>query len=219
MNSARITGWDCRSMANIGYGSGWSNMNSGLKSVAVTSMLRLLIERPTDCPESAQGGRRPERQAVSEAAVSATQPPAPDVIAPRPGEELDAAAVGRYLEGKIPGAQGAPVIWQFPGGHANLMYLVAYPSARYVLRRPPHGDIPASAHDMGREYRVLSVLYRGFPPAPRAYFYCDDPTVIGAPFFVMERRHGVVVRREVPAQFGGGKDPEQNRKLSTVMID
>ena len=83
-----------------------------------------------------------------------------------------------------------------------------------MLRRPPHGDIPASAHDMGREYRVLSVLYQGFPPAPRAYFYCEDATVIGAPFFVMERRHGVVVRREVPARFGGGKDPAQNRKLS-----
>ena len=157
-----------------------------------------------------------EDQAVSDAAVSATQPPDPDVIAPRAGEELDAAAVGRYLEGKIPGAEGTPEIWQFPGGHANLTYLVAYPSARYVLRRPPHGDIPASAHDMGREYRVLSVLYKGFPPAPRAFLYCEDKAVIGAPFFVMERKNGVVVRREVPERFGGGKDPVANRKLSTV---
>ena len=146
-------------------------------------------------------------------------PPDADVIAPRPGEELDAIAVGRHLEGKIPGAQGTPEIWQFPGGHANLTYLVVYPSARYVLRRPPHGDIPASAHDMGREYRVLSVLYKGFPSAPRAFLYCDDASVIGAPFFVMERRHGVVVRRDVPPQFGGGKDPVANRKLSTVMMD
>ena len=147
------------------------------------------------------------------------EPPDPDVVAPRPGEELDAAAVGRQLEGKIPGAQGTPAIWQFPGGHANLTYLVVYPSARYVLRRPPHGDIPASAHDMGREYRVLSVLYKGFASAPRAFLYCEDASVIGAPFFVMERRHGVVVRRDVPPQFGGGKDPVANRKLSTVMMD
>jgi len=152
--------------------------------------------------------------------VTATKtPPDPDVIAPRPGEELDADAVGRYLEGKIPGAQGTPEIWQFPGGHANLTYLVAYPSARYVLRRPPHGDIPASAHDMGREYRVLSVLYKGFAPAPRAFLYCEDKTVVGAAFFIMERKDGVVVRREVPERFGGGKDPAANRKLSTVMMD
>lgn len=145
--------------------------------------------------------------------------PESEVVAMRPGEELDAAAVGAYLEGKLPHAAGVPEIWQFPGGHANLTYLIRYPGAEYVLRRPPHGDIPKSAHDMGREYRVLSVLYKGFPAAPRAYLHCVDAAVIGAEFFVMERRRGVVVRREVPAQFGGGKDPVANRKLSTVMID
>src|SRR5262245_53111864 len=146
-------------------------------------------------------------------------PPDPDVIAVRAGEELDAAAVGAYLEGKVPGAAGAPEVWQFPGGHANLTYLLHYPRADFVLRRPPPGDIPASAHDMGREFRVLSTLYRAYPPAPRAFVYCEDRSVIGSPFFVMERRHGVVVRREVPAEFGGGKDPAQNRKLSEVIID
>src|SRR5206468_91920 len=88
----------------------------------------------------------------------------------------------------------------------------------YVLRRPPPGDLPASAHDMGREYRVLSVLYRAFPPAPRAFLYCEDTSVIGRPFFVMERRRGTVVRREVPPEFGGGSDPVANRKLSRMMI-
>jgi aminoglycoside phosphotransferase (APT) family kinase protein len=150
--------------------------------------------------------------------VSAT-PPDADVIAPRPGEEIPADVVGRFLAGKVPGAEGTPTIWQFPGGHANLTYLVEYPTAQYVLRRPPHGDIPAGAHDMGREFRVLSVLWKGFPAAPRAYAYCDDSSVLGAPFFVMERRHGIVVRREVPPEFGGGNDPVANRKLSTVMID
>src|SRR5258706_9317996 len=96
-------------------------------------------------------------------------PPDPDVIAPRPGEELDAAAVGRALAGRMPGAGGAPEIWQFPGGHANLTYLIHYPAADYVLRRGPHGDVAAGAHDMGREYRVLSTLYRRFPLAPRAF--------------------------------------------------
>ena len=85
---------------------------------------------------------------------------------------------------------------------------------RYVLRRPPHGDVAAGSHDMGREFRVLSVLHKGFPLAPRAFVYCEDPAIIGKPFFVMERRRGLVVRREVPARFGGGADTEANRKLS-----
>jgi aminoglycoside phosphotransferase (APT) family kinase protein len=146
--------------------------------------------------------------------------PDPDVIAVRPGEEVDAGAVGAYLAGKIPGVRGTPEIWQFPGGHANLTYLIHYPGGvDYVLRRPPPGDLPASAHDMGREYRVLSVLHRAFAAAPRAYVYCEDRSVIGAPFFVMERRRGTVVRREVPPQFGGGTDRDANRKLSEAVID
>src|SRR5438132_529521 len=154
-----------------------------------------------------------------EALVTRT-PPDPDVIPVRPGEEIDAAAVGAYVAGRLPGASGAPEIWQFPGGHANLTYLLHYPGGpNYVLRRPPPGDLPASAHDMGREYRVLSVLYQAFPPAPRAFLYCEDTSVIGRPFFVMERRRGTVVRREVPPEFGGGKDLVANRKLSEVIID
>jgi aminoglycoside phosphotransferase (APT) family kinase protein len=145
--------------------------------------------------------------------------PDPDVIAVRPGEEIDARAVGRWLEGKLAGASGTPEIFQFPGGHANLTYLVRYPAATYVLRRPPHGDLPAGAHDMGREYRALSSLWRAFPQAPRAFLYCEDAGVIGAPFFVMERRCGIVVRRDVPPQFGAGNDPVANRKLSEVIID
>ena len=106
--------------------------------------------------------------------------PDPDVIPVRPGEEIDAAAVGAYVAGRLPDASGTPDIWQFPGGHANLTYLLHYPGGtNYVLRRPPTGDLPASAHDMGREYRVLSVLYRAFPPAPRAFLYCENTSVIG----------------------------------------
>ena len=146
--------------------------------------------------------------------------PDPDVIPVRPGEEIDAAAVGAYVAGRLPEASGTPDVWQFPGGHANLTYLLHYPGGpNYVLRRPPPGDLPASAHDMGREFRVLSALYKVFPPAPRAFLYCEDTSVIGRPFFVMERRRGTVVRREVPPEFGGGNDPVANRKLSQVMID
>jgi len=138
----------------------------------------------------------------------------------RAGEELDAGRLAPYLAGKMPGAEGPLEIWQFGGGNANLTYLLRYPSGvEYVLRRPPHGPVAPTSHDMAREHRVLSVLYRAFPPAPRAYLFCDDPSLIGAPFFVMERRRGVVVRGIVPAEFGGGSDAAANRKLSEVLID
>lgn len=145
------------------------------------------------------------------------------LIPPRKGETLDEVKLQEYLRGKLEGAGKAMVVEQFGGGHANLTYLLRFgegdDALEYVLRRPPVGPVAKTAHDMGREYKALSRLYRGFPPAPRAFVYCDDPAVIGAPFFIMERRHGVIVRREVPAVFGGGKDPAANRKLSEVVID
>ena len=102
-------------------------------------------------------------------AAAPPDPSDPDVVPVRPGEEIDVAKVAAYLDGRLPAASGALAIRQFPGGHANLTYLLSYPGAEYVLRRPPPGDLPASAHDMGREYRVLSVLHRAFAPAPRAF--------------------------------------------------
>jgi aminoglycoside phosphotransferase (APT) family kinase protein len=72
---------------------------------------------------------------------------------------------------------------------------------------------------MRREYGALSRLWRAFPQAPRAFLLCDDAAVIGADFFVMERRDGVVVRRRIPERFGGGGDPTANRKISEALID
>jgi aminoglycoside phosphotransferase (APT) family kinase protein len=149
--------------------------------------------------------------------IDQTNPP--ELIPVREDEKLDVEPLTSYLQGKLPHAEGRPEISQFAGGHANLTYLLRYGAQEYVLRRPPLGPVAATAHDMGREYRVLSVLYKGYPPAPRAYLYCEDPTVIGAPFFIMERRRGVVVRRVIPPEFGGGDDPAVNRRISEVLID
>lgn len=146
-----------------------------------------------------------------------------DVIAVRPGEELDSARVAEFLRGKLPGSTRPLRIEQFGGGHANLTYLLRYGTGadevQYVLRRPPLGPVAPGAHDMVREYRALSLLWKGFPLAPRAYVLCEDTSVMGAPFFVMERRHGVVVRGGVPEIFGGGRDRAANRKLSEVVVD
>jgi len=148
---------------------------------------------------------------------------ASDVIEVRADERFDEVRLAEYLRGQLDGADAPLQVRQFGGGHANLTYLLHYgegPDAReYVLRRPPLGPVAKSSHDMHREYRALSKLWRAFPPAPRAYLYCEDASIIGADFVVMERRHGIVVRSAVPPEFGGGEDPVANRKLSQVVID
>ena len=123
----------------------------------------------------------------------------------RSGEELSTERLEAYLRQHLPAGEGALAVEQFPSGHSNLTYLLRYGDKHeYVLRRPPLGPVAPKSHDMGREYRTLSCLYKGYPLAPRAYVFCEDTAVIGAPFFVMERRTGVVVRRTIPEQFGGG---------------
>jgi|FLYL01.1.fsa_nt_gi aminoglycoside phosphotransferase (APT) family kinase protein len=150
-------------------------------------------------------------------------PVEPELIDVRPDERFDEHRLASWLRDRIPGADGPLTVRQFSRGKANLTYLLRFGegdrAVEYVLRRPPLGPVAPGAHDMAREYRVLSTLWRAFPKAPRAYLFCDDPEVIGAPFFVMERRRGVVVQNVVPPEFGGGKDPIANRKLSEVVVD
>jgi aminoglycoside phosphotransferase (APT) family kinase protein len=140
-----------------------------------------------------------------------------DTAAVRPDEALDETALAAYLRDRLPGADAPLTLRQFPGGHSNLTYLLRFGEQEYVLRRPPLGPVAPTAHDMTREHRVLSALWRVFRPAPRPYLLCEDPGVIGAPFYVMERRHGVVVRTELPPQVGG--DPEHRRRVSEAVIE
>ncbi|MCC6699712.1 MAG: phosphotransferase family protein [Candidatus Hydrogenedentes bacterium] len=116
----------------------------------------------------------------------------------RAGEELDSASLERYLCDTLDGISGPLVIEQFPSGHSNLTYLIRAGDRELVLRRPPFGSTVKSAHDMGREYRVLSKLCRVYRPAPAPLAYCDDASVIGAPFYVMERLRGVILRSRKP---------------------
>jgi aminoglycoside phosphotransferase (APT) family kinase protein len=150
----------------------------------------------------------------------------------RAGEEIDAAALGAWLRENLPpGWRDAepggpeppapptpPEIAQFPGGHSNLTYLVRWGGRELVLRRPPVGAAVASAHDMGREYRVLSRLHLCFPKAPRALAACAEAAVIGAPFYVMERVRGVVLRGPAPPA-GVAAEPAAARRLSAQVVD
>jgi aminoglycoside phosphotransferase (APT) family kinase protein len=139
-----------------------------------------------------------------------------DTIEVRTDERFDEQRLAGYLRGRLPGSDGPLSVRQFGGGAANLTYLLDYGGHEYVLRRPPLGPVAQTAHDMAREYKVLSVLYGAYPFAPRAYLFCDDADVIGAEFLVMERRHGVVVRRALPAIFGG--QPYAPRRMSEALV-
>lgn len=140
-----------------------------------------------------------------------------DTIEVRAEERLDTVRLEPYLRAHLPDAEGPFELRQFGGGHANLTYLIRFGTHEWVLRRPPLGPVPPSAHDMRREHRVLSTLYRAYPQAPRSYLLCTDHDVIGADFFVMERRHGIVIRADVPQPWRS--EPGVLRALGETLID
>ena len=116
-----------------------------------------------------------------------------DTRSVRPGEELDAARLQTYLESRSVG-DGDVAIEQFPAGSSNLTYLVRLGPEEYVLRRPPFGNAVKSAHDMRREFDVLAKLSAVYRPAPKPILFCDDASVIGSEFYLMERRRGLILR-------------------------
>ncbi len=140
-----------------------------------------------------------------------------DTIPVRLDERIDENQLAAYLRDKLDGADLPLQITQFAGGAANLTYLLTFgDTVEYVLRRPPLGPVAPKSHDMAREYSVLSVLYQALPVAPRAFHLCQDVTVIGAPFQILERRRGVVVRREMPACYQNFPDAAQQMSLALV---
>ena len=141
----------------------------------------------------------------------------PDTAVVRPGEEINLAALGDYLRGKIEGAERGIAVEQFPHGHSNLTYLLKIAGCEYVLRRGPLGPVAPKAHDMPREYRVLQAIHPYFPEAPKVYVLCADPEVIGAVFFLMERRRGVILRDQIPREIAAV--PDSPRRISEAFID
>jgi aminoglycoside phosphotransferase (APT) family kinase protein len=120
--------------------------------------------------------------------------PAPDVAAVRDAHRFDEAALQRYLEARVEGFRGPLRVWQFQGGQSNPTYLLEDAARRYVLRRKPPGQLLPSAHQVDREYRVLTALAGTGVPVPRTYCLCEDDAVIGTAFFVMEHVEGRIFR-------------------------
>ena len=135
----------------------------------------------------------------------------------RAGEELDLANLERFLELNFPNDRGPLAVEQYPSGHSNLTYLVRIGQRELVLRRPPFGSKVKTAHDMSREFRVLSKLHASYPPAPEALLFCDDDSVVGAPFYLMKPIHGIIIRRDPPASLEF--TPELARRVSESFAD
>ncbi len=140
-----------------------------------------------------------------------------DTAPVRPGEELNVAALAEYMRGKIEGAERGIRVQQFPSGHSNLTYLLQIGGREYVLRRGPLGPVAPKAHNMAREFHTLQMLHPHFPEAPAVFLLCEDPAVLGAVFFVMERRHGLVLRDAVPPELAVVKD--YPRRVSEAFVD
>ena len=139
----------------------------------------------------------------------------------RPGEEIDPGRVKTFLHENINGLKGNIVITQFPGGFSNLTYLIDIGGKKRVLRRPPIGAMVKAGHDMGREYRVLKALYPVFPYCPEPLAYTDDTSIIGAPFFVMEKLSGIILRKDMPKGLCFSRDQAENlcRALTNLLAD
>jgi aminoglycoside phosphotransferase (APT) family kinase protein len=134
----------------------------------------------------------------------------------REEDAFDVAAVAGWLAREA-GVEGTPEVRQFPGGASNLTYLLTYPDRELILRRPPAGVKAKSAHDMGREYRIQSALGPVFGKVPAMVGFCEDPSVIGSEFYVMEKLEGTILRKDLPREWD--VTPEEVSQLCRRAVD
>ena len=143
---------------------------------------------------------------------------AEDTIAVRTGEAFDLPRVEQYLRSYIEGlGESSLQVRQFPSGASNLTYLIQIGDWEAVLRRPPFGPVPPKAHDMEREAGLLQKVSPAFPLAPMPYVFCNDLSILGVPFYVMERRKGVVLNDAFPP--GVKPTEELCRRISATVVE
>jgi aminoglycoside phosphotransferase (APT) family kinase protein len=135
----------------------------------------------------------------------------------RAADAPDLDRLRAYLLEALPGLDETCTILQYPGGFSNLTFLLTCGTRQWVMRMPPRGADIKSAHDMGREARVLRLLKPVYPRVPSVILYCDDPEVIGRPFYLMEKMEGIILRNKVPA--GLELDPGRMRAISQAAVD
>ncbi|MEH7106735.1 phosphotransferase family protein [Bacillus sp. JJ1764] len=141
-----------------------------------------------------------------------------DTIPVRKGEELNLPVLEQFLRTNIKELPGSPLeILQFSSGHSNLTYQIKMGEWEAVLRRPPLGPVAPKAHDMEREFKILSELNPLFPAAPKPFLFSDRLDIVGSPFFIMERKHGIVLDTAFPE--GRDVTPELCKRISEIMVN
>ena len=138
-------------------------------------------------------------------------------IKAREGDAPDLDKLKNYLSALLPGFDGELTIEQFPGGYSNLTFLLKTSSGELVLRKPPRGAAIKSAHDMEREFNVLTALKPVYKPIPAPILFCNDESIIGSPFYIMERVSGIILRNKIPA--GMELTPSMMRAISESAVD
>ena len=133
-----------------------------------------------------------------------------------PAELVNIEALERFLRERVPEAHGHLQVWKHEAGYSNETLFVDCGPHKWVLRRPPRGELLPTSHDVLREWRMISPLYQAGVRVPRPIVACEDPSVIGAPFYVMERVDGWVVRDSIPPAL---ETPQQRRRISEELID
>ena len=129
---------------------------------------------------------------------------------------LDLERLGGWMAAHVPGAGSSLQASVIAGGRSNLTYVVTDGTHEWVVRRPPLGHVLATAHDMSREYRVMTALHDTAVPVPATYGLCEDTAVVGAPFYVMERAPGTPYRSRTELEPLGA---ERVRTISTRLVD
>ncbi|MFC2948035.1 phosphotransferase family protein [Virgibacillus sediminis] len=130
---------------------------------------------------------------------------------------IDWANVEKYLRAHIEGLPDREMrVQKFTEGFSNLTYMIQIGDWKAVLRRPPFGYIPPKAHDMQREYRILEKIHPVYPYAPKPYIYSEDDEIMDKHFYLMEKKDGVVVDREIPEEFGNY--PDVGKQMSEAII-
>ncbi|NJP35104.1 phosphotransferase family protein [Micromonospora thermarum] len=136
--------------------------------------------------------------------------------APQDPPGLDLTRLADWFASSVPGAAGGLTARLIAGGKSNLTYEVGDGRTTWVVRRPPLGHVLSTAHDMAREYRVMSALRATDVPVPATYALCSDTEVLGAPFYVMERVAGTAYRHAADLERLG---PDRTRVISTRLVD
>jgi aminoglycoside phosphotransferase (APT) family kinase protein len=127
----------------------------------------------------------------------------------RDAHRFDEAALTGFMEREVAGYRGPLQVWQFEGGQSNPTFLLQAASGEYVLRKQPPGKLLPSAHQVDREYRVMNALRDTPVPVPRMHALCEDPSVIGTKFYVMEKVEGRIYSDSLLPGF----TPDQRRAL------